>query len=63
MEINLILPNGYILPLTVTLSIILIYLLVTSENKLCNCPEISKGVPNCLVAASSLLAILTFGER
>lgn len=51
------------LPLTVTLSIILIFDRAKGVIAAVNYPLISKGTPNYLVAASSLDAMLTLGER
>jgi hypothetical protein len=59
----LFLPNGSILPLTVTLSIYLKWFLDNFDIILQSYPDISIGTPNYFVAASSLDAMFTFGER
>lgn len=58
-----ILPKGFVLPLTVTLSICLIYLLAFFVIMLTISPEIKRGTPNYFVAASNLEAIFTFGDK
>ena len=55
--------RGSLLPLTVTRSIILNYYWQVGVRMSTNYPEIKRGAPNCLVAASSLEAILTLGDK
>ena len=51
------------LPFTVTVSISLQHFYISSDIIFLRDPEMSSTVPNCFVAASSLAAMLTFGER
>lgn len=54
---------GLLLPFTVTLSNYLSIDLIGVERRLAKLSLTSKGTPYCLVAAYSLDAILTFGDR
>ena len=56
-------PTGWVEPLTVTLSICLRFLRISSEQAIAMVSDTRIETSNCLVAASSLEAMLTWGER